>query len=124
MNGVCFMIALAFFLPAHGHVARAAEQTVPQSETSMQQDLRAIQTFNKLHEDETGILKVQAQKKHKILFLMGAGLLTGILTTVGFSLAMVLGGKQVFVWHMLFAGITTTLAIAHAVTSIIWFFPF
>ncbi len=118
------LLMLFLFLPAPCHALMAAEQVAVQPESSMRQDLRAIQTFNKLHEDETGVLQVQARRKHQILFLMGAGLLTGLLTTAGLGLAMVLGGKQVFVWHMLSAGITLTLAIAHAVTAIIWFFPF
>gem|GEM_PF-1514727 len=88
------------------------------------EDIKAIQTFNKRRYDEVGILKVEAQKKHKILFIMGVALLLGILTTAGLGLAMVLGDKPIFMWHMAVAGITVTLAIAHAVTSIIWFFPF
>jgi len=100
----------------------AAHQTA--AVNSSREDIQAIQTFNKLREDETGILKVEAQKKHKILFIMGVALLIGILTTAGLGLAMVLGDKPVFMWHMAVAGITVTLAIAHAVTSIVWFFPF
>jgi len=88
------------------------------------EDIQAIQTFNKLRENEAGILKVEIQKKHKILFIMGICLLLGILTTAGLGLAMVLGGKPVFMWHMAIAGITVTLALAHAATAIIWFFPF
>ncbi len=87
-------------------------------------DIMAIQTFNKRRYDEVGILKVEAQRKHKILFIMGVCLLLGIFTTTGLGLAMALGDKPVFMWHMAAAGITVTLAIAHAVTSMIWFFPF
>jgi len=94
------------------------------SSSSMGQDLQAIQTFNKQHDNETGVLKVKQQTQHRILFFMGIGLLIGLLLTATFGLMMVLGGKQVFVWHMLSAGVTITLALAHAVTSIVWFFPF
>lgn len=100
--------------------AMAADQAA----NSMQQDLKSMQSFNQLHENETGILKVKRQTQHRILFFMGIALLIGLLLTAGFGLAMVLGGKRVFVWHMLFAGASITLAIAHAVTSIIWFYPF
>jgi len=105
---------------ATGSAANGSQATV----NSSSEDIKAIQTFNKRRYDEVGILKVEAQKKHKILFIMGVGLLLGILTTAGLGLAMVLGDKPVFMWHMAVAGITVTLAIAHAVTSIIWFFPF
>ena len=90
----------------------------------MQQEFQVLQGFNKLHESETGVLKVETRKKHRILFLMGVGLLLAIVTTIGFGLAMVLGGKPVFFWHMLSAGVSLTLAIAHAVTAIVWFYPY
>lgn len=108
--------------PASAVGSAASGGSVTSNHTS--EDIKAIQTFNKRRYDEVGILKVEAQKKHKILFIMGVCLLLGILTTAGLGIAMVLGGRQVFMWHMALAGITVTLAIAHAVTSIIWFFPF
>jgi len=104
--------------------ASSATSGTQSTVSNMREDLHAIQTFNKLREDQTGVLKVEAQKKHKILFIMGVCLLVGILTTAGLGLAMVLGDKQLFMWHMAVAGVTVTLAIAHAVTSIVWFFPF
>ena len=103
-----------------------AESTAQQQQSNvgMQHDLSAMQEFNAVHQDETGILKVELKKKHEILFFMGIGLLVGLLLTVMFGLGMVLDGKPWFLWHMLSAGFSVTLAIAHAVTSIIWFSPF
>lgn len=95
-----------------------------QGENSMQQDLGAMRDFNDLHQDETGLLKVSTKERHEILFYMGLGLIIGLLLTAGFGLGMVLGGRPLFLWHMLFAGISITLAIAHAVTAMIWFYPF
>ncbi|MDQ6960007.1 MAG: hypothetical protein Q9M27_03170 [Mariprofundaceae bacterium] len=105
---------------AGGSAKSGAQSTVSDASA----DIQAIQAFNKRRYDEVGILKVEAQKKHKILFIMGVCLLLGILTTAGLGLAMVLGDRPVFMWHMAVAGITVTLAIVHAATSIIWFFPF
>jgi len=110
----------AMVVAADGSAAPDPQATV----SSTSEDIKAIQTFNKRRYDEVGILKVEAQKKHRILFIMGVCLMLGILTTAGLGLAMVLGDKPVFMWHMAVAGITVTLAIAHAATSIIWFFPF
>jgi hypothetical protein len=62
--------------------------------------------------------------KHKILFIMGVILLVLIFLTAGFGMAMALHGKDVFIPHMIFAGATVFLAVAHAVTSIVWFFPY
>jgi len=106
---------------AGGPAAPGAQSS---ANSTSSEDIKAIQTFNKRRYDEVGVLKVEAQKKHKILFIMGVCLLIGILTTAGLGLAMALGDKPVFMWHMAVAGMTVTLAIAHAVTSIIWFFPF
>jgi len=133
-----FIILIAWFglLVCPGssaHAAVAQSSTVAAAEGSAgsqpaargtSADIVAIQGFNKRHYDEVGILKVEAQRKHKILFIMGVCLLLGIFTTTGLGLAMALGDKPVFMWHMAAAGITVTLAIAHAVTSMIWFFPF
>lgn len=66
----------------------------------------------------------EIRKKHQILFLMGLLLLISILTTAGLGIAMGLYGKPVFVAHMVFAGISVTLAIVHAVVAMVWFYPF
>ncbi len=68
--------------------------------------------------------RAEMRKKHQILFLMGLVLLISILTTVGLGIAMGVYGKQVFIPHMVMAGISTTLAIVHAVVAIVWFYPF
>jgi hypothetical protein len=102
----------------------ASDSQQKQDDIGMQRDLSAMQQFNAVHQDEAGILKVELKKKHEILFFMGIGLLVGLLLTVTFGLGMVLDGKPWFLWHMLSAGFSVTLALAHAVTAIIWFYPF
>ncbi len=67
---------------------------------------------------------IETKQKHQILFFMGVVLLITILATAGFGIAMAVFGKQVFVPHMICAGISVFLAMAHAVTAIVWFFPF
>lgn len=64
------------------------------------------------------------QQKHQILFYMGVILLLLVITTAVIGLQMALFGKQLFVSHMISAGLTVFLALAHAVTAIVWFFPF
>lgn len=86
-----------------------------------------IQEFVKQDERTQAVIlkerQAEARGKHQILFLMGTVLLASILTTVGLGIAMAVYGKQVFVPHMLFAGLSTTLAIVHAVVAIVWFYP-
>jgi hypothetical protein len=58
------------------------------------------------------------------MFLLGVALLTLVLITGGLGIAMGVYGKQVFVAHMIFAGLSMTLAIAHAIVGIVWFYPY
>jgi len=67
---------------------------------------------------------IDDEQKHLILFYMGMALLFLIITTAVIGLQMALFGKQLFVQHMISAGFTVFLSLAHAVTAIVWFFPF
>ena len=62
--------------------------------------------------------------QHEILFYMGVTLLLFVFLTAGFGVAMGMLGKEVFVQHMVCAGITVFLAVAHSIVAIVWFFPF
>jgi hypothetical protein len=64
------------------------------------------------------------QRKHLILFILGAGLLACVIITAALGVSMAIYGKRVFVAHTIFAGFTVTLAITHAAIAIVWFFPF
>ncbi len=68
--------------------------------------------------------RVSDERKHQVMFIMGFLLLIGVITTASLGVAMVLFGKKVFVAHMVSAGFSVFLSIAHAVTAIVWFFPF
>ncbi len=64
------------------------------------------------------------QGRHEILFIMGIILLISIFATSAFGLALGIYGKNVFVPHMIFAGISVFLTVAHAVTAVVWFYPY
>lgn len=66
----------------------------------------------------------EQKNQHKILFYMGVALLLFVFLTAGYGIAMGMLGKEVFVQHMVCAGITVFLAIAHSIVAIVWFFPF
>ncbi|MDH5544340.1 MAG: hypothetical protein OEZ43_02040 [Gammaproteobacteria bacterium] len=85
-----------------------------------------MDSFNKetMNQNVSVIVSNEDGKKHKILFIMGVILLILIFLTAGLGLAMALHGKELFVGHMLSAGATVFLAVAHAVTSIVWFYPY
>ena len=85
---------------------------------------QVMQAFTSHDAKKNGVLAIEDQKKRLIMFFLGAPLLVMILITGGLGVAMGVYGKQVFVPHMLFAGLSMTLAIAHAIVGIVWFFPF
>ncbi len=62
--------------------------------------------------------------RHKVMFLLGVPLLILLLITGTLGVATGLYGKQLFVLHMLFAGLSVTLAIVHAIVGLVWFRPF
>ncbi len=66
----------------------------------------------------------EQQFQHKVMFVMGITLLVFILLTAGFGISMAMLGKDVFVPHMICAGISVFLSIGHAIVGIVWFFPF
>ncbi len=112
---VLLLILFCGAAPMSGQAASApAQQVSPEA---------MIQQF--VGEDELSPQRrIETKRKHEILFLMGLALLVLLLATGGFGIAMAAFGKEVFVPHMILAGLSLTLAIAHAVTSIVWFWPY
>lgn len=68
--------------------------------------------------------EMSEQDQHEVLFFMGAALLLLLLATAYFGVNMVVFDKPYFVQHMICAGLTVTLGIAHAVAAVVWFYPF
>ena len=99
--------------------ARAADS--PQKGDSVQV-MEAFERQSSTRVEDTNVLN--DHKKHVIMFVMGVPLLILILITGALGVAMVMYGKPVFMLHMIFAGLTVTLAIAHLVTGLVWFYPF
>ncbi len=87
-----------------------------------QHSAEVMQEFNE-DEELAPERVIEVKRKHQILFLMGGSLLILILFAAGFGIAMGIFDKDVFVWHVLSAGLATTLAIAHGVVAFVWFYP-
>ena len=109
---VCCILLLPLSLPVYA------------VESAQQGNEQVMQAFTSNDAKNSGVLKIEDQKKRLIMFLLGAPLLILLLITGGLGVAMGVYGKQVFVAHMIFAGLSMTLAIAHAIVGIVWFFPF
>jgi hypothetical protein len=83
-----------------------------------------LQAFNLQHRNDIREKAIPQKEKQQIMFLLGAALITLVLITGGLGIAMGLYGKPVFVAHMVFAGLSITLAIVHAIVGVVWFYPF
>ena len=83
-----------------------------------------LETFRDIDELSVEQQLAEQQGQHEILFIMGVLLLIGVFVTAGLGISMAMFGKQVFLAHMISAGFTVFLSAAHAVTAMVWFFPF
>lgn len=111
---VISLLLLSFAVP----VAQAANS--PQKGDGVQ----VMETFERQTSKVEDANIFNDHKKHVIMFLMGVPLIILVLITGALGIAMVVYGKQVFVMHMVFAGLTITLAIAHVIVGMVWFYPF
>jgi hypothetical protein len=128
MGKLARIIALAFaallliivFVPVHADSA-TSEPSIGSSRSEQQ----VIQSFTSRDEVEVGEnRKISDQRKQQIMFFLGVPLLLLIIATVSLGIAMGVYGKQVYIAHMVCAGLSLTLALAHAVVGIVWFYPF
>lgn len=117
-------LAMLFWVDSSAWAADTSTNANVTTEAARDSDRSVMEGFRR---DEIVLgeaVKISNQRKHTILFIMGAALLVLIITTAALGISMVLSGKQLFVPHMIAAGLTVTLAVAHAVASTVWFFPF
>lgn len=96
--------------------AQMSAQSSPQTAEAVMQQFAG-------DDEESPQRKVQTETKHQILFIMGLTLLILLLITGTLGIAMVGFGKNVFLPHMIFAGLSMTLAAVHSATAIAWFWP-
>jgi len=116
---IIFFWLISLFLGLHAFPAFSAVNQADVDESG-----QVMQGFTELSLQKDKTKGMSDKKKHIVLFSMGISLVFLILTTAGLGLAMVLYRKPVFVAHMIFAGMSVTLALVHALAAMIWFFPF
>jgi len=116
------LIFMLFALPLYA--AQATDPSPPASQVTSDSTSDVLRAFNQGQDKPSEIVSIPDKKKRLIMFSMGVPLLIFILLTAGLGIAMGMYGKPVYVPHMICAGLSVTLAIAHAVVGIVWFFPF
>jgi hypothetical protein len=104
----------------------ASDNSAAQSSAAPTEDGNAdvMQAFVTKEAKDSDIVAIEDQTKRLIMFLMGVPLLILLIATTALGVAMGVYGKQVFLPHMICAGLSVTLAMAHAVVGIVWFYPF
>ena len=116
------LILILFALPAYN--ARAVDAVAPASPASSDNSSEVLSAFNRDQDKPSDIVSIPDKKKRLVMFFMGVPLLILILLTAALGIAMGMYGKRVYVPHMICAGLSVTLAIAHAIVGIVWFYPF
>ena|SRR5208283_4144476 len=112
----CFLIT--YFVLLAGNLVHADEKKEQSGDQA-----QVMQSFE--HQEAAKQSKAMSiEQKHRIMFLLGAPLLLILLITGGLGIAMGVYGRQVFVLHMILAGLGITLAIVHAIVGLVWFYPF
>ena len=101
-----------------GSVSAATQDSAEESNTSV------LEAFKQTEVEESEIVAVDDQTKRIVMFAMGVPLLLLLLATAVLGVAMGVYGKDVFLPHMICAGLSLTLAMAHAVAGVVWFYPF
>jgi hypothetical protein len=116
---VVLLVLLTVGLLISSTLPALAEEATKSGESA-----QILQEFNKQHLETEHAKAISDKTKQRIMFLLGVTLLTLVLITGGLGLAMGIYGKQVFVAHMVFAALSVTMAIVHAIVGLVWFYPF
>jgi len=94
------------------------------SEPAMESEAQIMQNFTSDDNVKSEIVTIDDQRKRQVMFAMGVPLLLFIIITVALGIAMGVFGKDVYIPHMIFAGLSLTLALAHSIVGLVWFWPF
>ena len=94
-----------------------------QSETR-QDESQVMHAFTSQEVKDSDIIAIDDKQKRVVMFFLGVPLLILLFATGALGIAMGVYGKQVFLAHMICAGLSMTLALGHAVVGIVWFYPF
>jgi hypothetical protein len=110
---LAILLSFLTMLPAYAQEAPPADNGA-----------QILNEFNNQNRSDIRAKAIPLKEKQQIMFLLGLGVILLVIITGGLGLAMGVFGKPLFVAHMLFAALSITLAIAHAIVGLVWFYPF
>ena len=121
------LTVMLFFMLGVGSfsIAWSAADDLPEEKSAKEQNNSSVmQAFTSTEVKDSEIVAIEDETKRLVMFLLGVPLLIMLIATVILGIAMGIYGKQVFLPHMICAGLSMTLALGHAVVGIVWFYPF
>ena len=104
--------------------ARAAEVSSAASEVQSTNGAAVLKAFDDAQEKRVKGSELSDHGKRLIMFTMAIPLFILLLITGGLGVATGVYGKKLFIPHMVLAGLTISLALAHAIVGLVWFYPF
>lgn len=119
---VCCLLLLA---QAGTCLAQAPAQTPAQAPPAAQNGPQILEQFSQRQpQRQSGVSVIDQHERQVIMFSIGAALLALLIGTASVGIAVAVFGKQLFLVHMILAGLTVTLALVHVVVGMVWFYPF
>lgn len=128
-RGALVVLALLFapLAPAAAEATANGGQTVA-TQAAGNANTNGVELLKQFDEQQNervkGASALTDQNKRVIMFSMSLPLFLLLLITGGLGIATGVYGKKLYIPHMISAGLTVTLALAHAIAGIVWFFPF
>lgn len=114
-----FLALLALFAFLAVPAARAADDGNAANGVSV------LEAFSRQQEQRANqASELTDHGKRVIMFALAVPLFLLLLITAGLGIATGVYGKRLFIPHMVCAGLTMTLAIAHVIAGVVWFYPF
>lgn len=129
-QALALLLVLAFAPLAHAADSAAAHpaSTAPTAASSADNSNNGVALLEDFDREQNqrvkGASKLTDHFKRVVMFSMSLPLFLLLLITGGLGIATGVFGKKLYIPHMIFAGLTVTLALAHAIAGIVWFFPF
>lgn len=129
LPGLLLTALLTFGAPnAHAANAGSDKGDAPASSQDSGKGMNGVAVLEQFGQQQQnrvdGASKLSDVRKHTIMFWLALPLLLMLLTTSGLGVATGIFGKRLFIPHMICAGLTLALVIAHAIAGIVWFYPF
>ncbi len=112
-----FLLCLVF-------VVTLSSGTLLAQDATHQAESQVMHAFTSQEVKDSDIVDIDDKEKRVVMFFLGVPLLVLLFATGALGIAMGVFGKQVFVAHMVCAGLSMTLAFGHAVVGLVWFYPF